>query len=99
MLLDYRYNIHNATAGPEGRPRVQTQMRLFREGREVFTGKAAPLDAGQQPNMKRLAAAGRIRLGPELTPGQYVLQVTVTDTLAPPALRTATQFTDFEIVQ
>ncbi|HEV2762826.1 MAG TPA: VWA domain-containing protein [Pyrinomonadaceae bacterium] len=97
MTLDYRYNIYNAKLDPSGRPQVTTQMRLFRDGKPVFTGKVLSLDASQQQNMKRLNAAGRLRLGPELTPGDYVLQVTVTDALAPAARRTTTQWIDFEI--
>lgn len=98
MMLDYRYNIYNAQLDPQGRPQLQTQMRLFREGQPVFTGRQLPLDASQQRDMKRLNAAGRIRVGPELTPGEYSLQVTVTDALAPAANRVATQWIDFEIV-
>lgn len=97
-LLDYRYQIYNAQADASGRPQVQTQMRLFRDGRQVFGGRVVPLDATGQSDSKRLAAAGRLRLGPELTPGSYLLQVTVTDALAPEKHRVATQWMDFEIV-
>jgi VWFA-related protein len=97
-LLDYRYQIYNAQADAAGRPQVQTQMRLFRDGQQVFGGRVLPLDATGQKDLKRLAAAGRLRLGPELTPGAYLLQVTVTDTLAPEKQRVATQWMDFEIV-
>lgn len=97
-LLDYRYHIYNAQADAAGRPQVQTQMRLFRDGRQVFGGRVLPLDATEQKDLKRLAAGGRLRLGPELTPGAYLLQVTVTDALAPEKHRVATQWIDFEIV-
>ena len=97
MLLDYRYNILNAQLDMNGHPQLQAQMRLFRDGKEVFTGKVQAIDA-QQQNVKRLSSIGRIRIGPELVPGEYILQVTVTDLVAAPR-RTATQFSDFEIVQ
>lgn len=99
MLLDYRYNIYNAQTDSSGRPQLQTQMRLFRDGQVVFTGKTLPLDVSQQGNVKRLLGAGRLRLGPELIPGEYTLQVTVTDSLARPEFRTATQWTDFEVIR
>lgn len=99
MLLDYRYNIYNAQTDSTGKPQLETQMRLFRDGQVVFTGKSLALDPSQQKNMKRLMGAGRIRLGPDLIPGEYIVQITVTDALAPKALRTATQWTDFEITQ
>ncbi|HWS53832.1 MAG TPA: VWA domain-containing protein [Pyrinomonadaceae bacterium] len=99
MLLDYRYAVYNAQPDPAtNRPQVTTQMRLFRDGKPVFTGRVLPLDASQQPDMKRLGAGGRLRLGPDLTPGSYVLQVVVEDTRSKEKLRTATQWIDFEIV-
>jgi hypothetical protein len=48
--------------------------------------------------MKMLHAATRIRLN-ALQPGEYVLQVVVTDALAPEKRRTATQWIDFEVVK
>jgi len=38
-------------------------------------------------------------LGTALTPGEYVLQVVVTDSLAKGKYRTATQWIDFEMVK
>jgi hypothetical protein len=99
QMLDYRYYIHNAKVGADGRPQLQTQMRLFRDNQPVFTGKLLPFDASKQTDAKRLGAAGRVRIGPELTPGQYLLQVTVTDALATGRAGTATQWIDFEIVE
>ena len=37
---------------------------------------------GEEPDWKHIPASGRLRLGDELTPGEYVLQVIVTDKLA-----------------
>jgi VWFA-related protein len=99
MILKYGYTVFNATPdGASGRPQVQTQMRIYRDGKEVFTGRVLSLDAGQQADMKRLDAGGRFLIGPDLAPGQYVLQVVATDTLAGDKKRTATQWIDFEIV-
>jgi hypothetical protein len=97
-LLEYRYNIYNARLDPGGKPQLQTQMRMFRDGKPAFTGKLNPLDASKQADLKRIGAIGRLRLGPELTPGQYTLQVTVTDALAAQGGQTASQWMDFEIV-
>ena len=99
MFLDYRYAVYNAQPDPAtNRPLVTTQMRLFRDGQPVFTGRVLPLDASQQEDVKRLGAGGRLRLGPDLTPGSYVLQVVVEDAKAKEKYRTATQWIDFEIV-
>jgi VWFA-related protein len=100
MMLDYRYIIYNAQANStDTNPLVQTQMRLLREGKPVFTGKVASLDVIKQLNPKRINAGGRLRIGPDLTLGDYVLQVVVTNTTDPKKPSTTTQWIDFEIVK
>ncbi|HEV7744905.1 MAG TPA: VWA domain-containing protein [Pyrinomonadaceae bacterium] len=97
MLLNYSYTIYNAQLDA-GHPQLQTQMRLFREGKDAFTGKLLPYNGGQQTDMKRLDAGGRLIVGGNLEPGEYVLQVTVTDLLAKNKRQsTATQWIGFEI--
>ena len=81
------------------RPQLRTQVRLFRDGQAVFTGPLLNYDVGKQTDMKRLQAGGRLALGTALTPGEYVLQVVVTDSLAKGKYRTATQWIDFEMVK
>ena len=96
MMLDYRFLIYNATTG--GTEPVQMQMRLLREGKVVFAGKVVPLDLSKEANPKRINTGGRLRLGPELTPGNYVLHVAVRNTSDPKKPRVASQWIDFEIV-
>jgi VWFA-related protein len=99
MTLRYIYTIFNAQPDrATGRPQLQTQVRLFRDSRELYRGKPAPYDMGEQRDSKHLRAGGRIELSRDAAPGEYVLQVIVTDTLAKEN-RTATQWIDFEIVK
>lgn len=99
MMLDYRFLIYNAQAsGTDTNSPVQMQMRLLREGKPVFTGKVVSLDVNKETNPKRVSTGGRIRLGPELTPGNYVLHVVVKNTTDPKKPRIASQWMDFEIV-
>jgi hypothetical protein len=42
---------------------------------------------------------GALKLGADLIPGEYVLQITATDPLADAKHRVATQWIDFEIVK
>ena len=100
MILNYSYTIYNARLDDSKRPQLQTQMRLFRDGKEVFTGKPLTFNPGQQTDMKKLDAGGRLVVGTSLAPGTYVLQVTVTDALATnKRYGLATQWIDFEIVK
>jgi VWFA-related protein len=97
--IDYFYNIYNAEIDKAtGRPRLQTQMRLYRDREKVYEGPLNNFDAGSQTDFKNLHAASRIRLD-ALAAGEYVLQVVVTDALAPEKRRAVTQWIDFEVVK
>ena len=100
MLLDYGYVIYNAQLDrAKNQPQVQTQIRLLREGQEVFAGKVNSFDPTGQTDMKQLIAGGRLQVGTAMSLGQYILQVIVTDQLAKEKFRTATQWIDFEVVK
>lgn len=98
MILSYSYTIYNAEVNDGGRPQLETQMILLREGKQVFAGKLSTFDPGTQTDMKRLRVTGGLRLGPELPAGGYVLQVMVTDKLRNKP-NTAVQTLDFVIVE
>jgi hypothetical protein len=98
--LIYGYQILNAQVDHGTRkPVVQAQLRLFRDGKQVYQGKVQdlPLDPKDQPDAKKLVTGGRLQLSSKMQPGDYVLQVIVTDTLAKDKYRVATQAMDFEV--
>ncbi len=99
-VMNFVYAIYNAQVDKTtGRPQLQTQMRLFHNGKEIFAGRVQPFDVSNQTDLKRLTAGGRVELGSDMTPGDYILQVITTDRLAKEKYRTATQWVDFEIVK
>lgn len=100
MLLDYGLVIYNARLDQAAqKPQLTIQAHLFRDGHEVFTGQVQPVDPGPQTNRERIEAAGRLQLGAPLVPGEYVLQIVVTDLLADPQHRLATQWIDFDLAK
>jgi VWFA-related protein len=101
MALTFRYSIYNARADSRtGLPQLRAQARLFRDGQLVATEESLPLeDSGLQLDPKRLSAAGKVALGEDLRPGQYVLQLVVTDELSKGPEAVAWQSVDFEIVK
>jgi VWFA-related protein len=100
LIMVYGVIVYNAQLDKStGKPQLQTQMKLYRDGREVFTGKEVAFDVGSQPDLKRLGATGAVQLGTQMDPGEYVLQVIVTDLLRKDKYRVASQWTDFEIVK
>jgi VWFA-related protein len=104
MVLDYGYVIYNAQLDKAtNKPQLTTQMRIFRDGKPIFTGRISPFDLTGQTGTKRFIAGGRFQVGAEMTPGDYALQVIVTDELikekSKDKRRTATQWIDFEVVK
>ncbi|HEV2861787.1 MAG TPA: VWA domain-containing protein [Pyrinomonadaceae bacterium] len=100
MELRYDFVVYNAQPDPStGLPRLQTQVRLFRDGRVLYEGKVAPFETAQREDLGRLRAGGRIALSRAAAPGEYVLQVIVTDLSAREDRRVATRWIDFEIVR
>ncbi|MDQ1557388.1 MAG: hypothetical protein QOD32_448 [Pyrinomonadaceae bacterium] len=93
------YAIYNARLDKAtGRPQLTTQTRIYRDGKLVFGGKEQPVDV-QMPysDLKRIGILAQLQLGTLLAPGEYVLQIIVTDTLRNDKHRVATQWIDFEV--
>jgi len=100
MLIDYLFIIYNAHFDKTtNKSQLVAQVRLFRDGQPVFTGKENQLGFTNVTDEKRLISGGAIQLGTDLVPGEYVLQVLVQDMLADEKHRTVTQWMDFEIVK
>jgi len=98
--LQYSVIVYNARLDKTtAKPQLTTQVRLYRDGEPVFTGRQLPVSEASQPDLKRITILGALRLGADLTPGEYVLQITATDPLADEKHRVATQWIDFEIVK
>jgi VWFA-related protein len=93
----YGYQVMNARADSTKPAELEEQVRLFRDGKQVYEGKVDPLKLTGQPDPKRLLVGGSLKVGGQVPPGDYVLQVIVTDRLAKEKYRTATQWMDFEV--
>jgi VWFA-related protein len=96
--LTYGYQVLNATlARGASKPNIEAQVTLFRDGKEFWADKPAPVPV--DTDVKRVPAGGDLKIGTRMPPGEYVLQTTVTDMAADPKSRTATQRIDFRIEQ
>lgn len=100
QFVQYGVAVYNARLEKAtGRPQLRINVRLFRDSKPVFTGEPQEVNSTNAPDLKRVSAAGAIQLGTALVPGEYVLQVIVTDLLADPKHRVTMQWIDFEIVK
>ena len=97
--MQYSFVIYNPQLdSATGQPQLQTQVRIFRDGQPVFTGKAQRFTLNNPPDISRLFAASAIKLGADMSPGEYVLQLIVSDLLAGDKYATASRWVDFKIV-
>jgi hypothetical protein len=95
-VLSYGFNIYNAKViGPA--PDLTFQTRLFRDGKVVFESKPKPIDAAMDSGAVTFAAALALVTG--MLPGDYALQVVVTDNLDKSKRNSAMQFVQFEVIE
>jgi len=95
--LSYQYSVFNARLDAAQKADLQVQTRIFRDGKLVYSGKPMVPEISSQPASKQLQAGGNMVLGAAIPPGDYVLQVIVTDKSAKQKLQTAWQWTDFSV--
>ncbi|MFL6374131.1 MAG: VWA domain-containing protein [Pyrinomonadaceae bacterium] len=98
-VLRYGYEIYNARSDGSKEPHLTARVRVFRDGKMFYEGKDAPVDLKSQNDLQHIHNAGAIAIGKTMQPGDYVLQVVVTDSLAKQKQQIATQFIEFEVVQ
>ena len=97
-VLNYGYTVFNAKPGSVEGGNLETQTRLFRDGKLIFEGK--PKVAVPQTSRPKAAnLLGSLLLGAEMEPGDYVLQVIATDKLASAKKSSASQFVQFEVLE
>jgi len=98
-VVSYGFYIYNAKLDPTSHPQLTVQVKLFRDGAEVFAGKESKFNPGSQTDMQRLIAGGAIQLGTDMNPGDYVIQIVVTDLVADKKHSVATQWMDFQVTK
>jgi hypothetical protein len=85
--------IYNAT------PNLVQQTKLFRDGKLVKTIAETPIDVSNKDALGRNLITNVMRLTPDLEPGDYYLQVVITDKAAKDKRSAVTQWVDFEVVK
>jgi hypothetical protein len=98
LVMEYGLMAYNSKLDKQtGKPNLVMQIRLFRNGKLVFTGKETPPEAAALADPKSVSLGGALQLGTEMEPGEYVLQVLVRDLLAKEKENLAAQWIDFEV--
>jgi hypothetical protein len=98
--LEYALQILNSQEdAATKRPQLETQLFLFHDGKQIYAGKPKPIEPQQSPDLKSVMTGGQLQLGSKMEPGEYAMQIVVTDKLAKDKYRTVAQSIDFEVMQ
>ncbi len=96
--IAYTYEVLNARQQTDNPPQVLEQVRVFRDGIQIYESAATRLVFHGQNDLLNPMAGGLIRLGPAFAPGDYVIQVIITDKLVSKSkYRSAFQWVNFEV--
>jgi len=76
--VSYAYEVLNVRTDGRDKSQLESQIRLFRDGQPVYSSTPSAINTEGQPNAKRLAVGGRLELT-KITPGNYVMQIVVSD--------------------
>lgn len=90
----FAYVLYNAGATQS----LVSQAKLFRDGKNVFSGPEIAIDTANRKDQGPLFTHGVVRLGSDLGPGSYYLQIVVTDKSVKKPVPVV-QWVDFEIVE
>jgi len=80
MRLVTSFFVYNAGTDKTTRiPELRTQLQLYSEGKRIFSGSAQPVRLTATSDTKHVTVQRVLRLGTDLKPGRYLVQVVVTD--------------------
>ena len=72
-------------------------VMLFRDGKTVYSGPEVPIVASNPKDLSRVFTNGKLKLSSDFEPGNYYLQVVVTEKDAKDKAVPVVQWIDFEI--
>jgi VWFA-related protein len=98
-VMNYGFSIFNAKAAAGQPSSLTSQIKLFLNGKPIFEGSPLPVASGQNRDPESVNFTGSMSIPPKMEPGEYVMQITVTDNLAKEKRKTANQFVQFEVIE
>lgn len=100
LILAYAYTIYNAKLDPAtGEPKFSVETKLYHNGQLVIDGKPQSAKLEKQTDWTRINDYGYLQLKPLMAPGDYNLQIIITDLLAKEKNTVTSQSVDFEVAE
>lgn len=75
---------------------VSLQVEVYKDGKAIYQSPPRPIELKDQTDPKRLVCGGQLSLN-QLSPGDYLFHLIVTDPLAKPKYGRADQWMDFSV--
>ena len=97
--IRFDLSIYNTRAGKTSQTNLAVQYRILKHGKEIFISPDKPLAMSSTAAVGTIDTSGVFKLGKNMSPGDYVLQVIVRDLEASGKRAIATQWADFEITK
>jgi VWFA-related protein len=95
--LAYSFFAYNATIDSATKqPQLFAAVELYQEGKRIHQGPPQPVNLTDQTTPNRIACVGGLRLK-NLSPGDYLLRVVVSDKLAKQKYASVDQWMDFSV--
>jgi len=94
--VDFGTVVFNAKTTSGGKVDLTSKLRVFRDGKLIFEGTPQAISQGDQSGSS-VAFMGSVSLGTKLAPGDYVMEIAVTDSLARSKYSTALQYVQFSV--
>ncbi len=95
--FEYMAVIYNAKSGDGRPPTLESQSVLFRNGEEIFRSKSELVDISGVKDIQRIPIRKKLQLDNTLKPGEYALQLLITDKRGKEKAEPAMQVLDFQI--
>ena len=99
VTVNYGAVIYNAKTEGNASPELTVQTRLVQDDKIIQETSPEPISLEKQKDLQRIDLSGKIKLEKNLPPGDYILQIIVTDNLAKKKTQVATQWINFEIIK
>jgi VWFA-related protein len=98
-IAAYLYTIYNAKLDrTTGRPRLQQKVNLFQSGKLIVEGKPEDIDIKDQRDLGAIESYAYMQLSKAAEPGDYSIQIIITDLADGGKNAVTSQWIDFEIV-
>jgi VWFA-related protein len=94
--VSYAYKVLNVSLDVDKKPQLESQLRLFRDGKLVYASRGSNVTSEKVQNGKQLIITGQMTLK-QIPSGDYTLQVIIEDNLRNDKYRIATQAIDFQV--